>query len=317
MKHKKNAPKLSGQAAVDYIKKKLGYKTYAEPPKHWLNTGDEYCNKVLGSKKLGVAYGKLLLRAGQPSSGKSAIAAWLVGLAQADGAEAAWVDGENSWDPQHVSHQGVDPDKVAVFRPEYGEFGYKKKKDKRVIKEEVEAAEDVFNRVEIWMKLQRKQNPDGKLIVVVDSTTSFAPEEELMAGLQDQNMRTKVSPAVFLNNVSKRWIGLALHTNALVILISQLRTNPGQMFGEKDYVPGGKGLGFYSSVVVWMRRVKGGEILRHGRQIGVKGLMSNKKNKAGGGSIERKKCGYASHFYKNKWQFIDAKKIKKEIDNGE
>ena len=131
MKHKKNAPKLSGQAAVDYIKKKLGYKTYAEPPKHWLNTGDEYCNKVLGSKKLGVAYGKLLLIAGQPSSGKSAIAAWLVGLAQADGAEAAWVDGENSWDPQHVSHQGVDPDKVAVFRPEYGEFGYKKKKDKR------------------------------------------------------------------------------------------------------------------------------------------------------------------------------------------
>ena len=311
--------RMSAVEQAEYIKKAMGYKTYAKPPEYWLDLKSSYANKVFGSKELGAAFGKIILIAGEPSSGKSAAAAYISGLAQEEGADVGWVDGENSYDPKHVSKQGLNPRKVAVFAPEYGEFKYKKKKGKRLVKEEVEAAEDLFTRVEIWMKLRRKANPKGKLVVVVDSTTSFAPEEELMGGLADQNMRTKVSPAVFMNNLTKRWVGLAVHTNALIILIAQLRTNIGEMFGEKRYVPGGKGLGYYSSVVVWMNRIKGGAIKKSGRQIGVKGVMVNKKNKAGGGSIERKKCGYKVWFYKPKWQFLDADELKKEgkdKDNG-
>jgi RecA/RadA recombinase len=318
MSKRKHKSGMSAAEAAAYIKSKLGYKTLAKPPEYWLDLGSPYVNKVFGSKKLGVAYGKMIRISGPTSSGKSTIADWIAGLAQKDGADVAKVDGENSYDPVHVRHQGLDPDKVALFYPEYGEFKYKSKnKYHKIVKDTVEAAEDLFERVEVWMKLRRKQNPDGKLVVIVDSTTSFDPEESLMAGMSEQNMRTKSSAAVFLGNLSKRWVSLAAHTNALVIFISQLRTNIGQMYGEKQYSPGGKGIGYYVAVDVWMQRVKGGKIVEHGKQIGVKGIMANKKNKAGGGSIERKKCGYKMHFYKNRMKFLDASELKKEVTEKE
>lgn len=308
----KLSSKMSAQETADYIKQALGYHSMVKPPEHWLDTESPYLNKVWGSKELGIPYGKEIVVAGPMSSGKSAAAAMIAGLGQADGADVAWVDGENSYDERHVAKQGLDPDKVALFVSEYGEFKYKKKKGRRIVTDEVEAAEDLFDRVETWMKLRRRLNPKGKLIVVVDSTTSFMPEEELMAGIKDQNMRTKVSAAVFLNYITKRWVNLALHTNTLIIFIAQLRTNMAQMFGEKDYIPGGKGLGYYTSVIVWMRRISKGEIKKNGKQVGVYGIMSNKKNKAGGGSIERKKCGYKAYFFKNAWKFMSSEQLKKE-----
>jgi len=312
MKKKKKAIKMSAADTAEFIKQQLGYKTLIKPPEFWLDTGSPYANKVFGSKRYGIAYGKIILIAGPPSSGKSVIAAKIMGLAQEDGAEAAWVDGENSWDAKHVSRQGVKSDEVALFQPEYGEFKYKsKKKRNKLVNEDVEAAEDVFTRVETWLKLRRKLNPEGKRIVVVDSTTAFAPEEELMAGLDEQNMRTKVSPAVFWNMLSKHWVPLALHCNAIIIFISQLRTNPGKMFGNPEYVTGGNGLQYYASVVVWQRRISDGAIIRNGKQVGIRGILSNKKNKAGKGSVERKKCGYEVYLRNPKWKFMDVAKVKK------
>jgi RecA/RadA recombinase len=310
---------------VEYINQKLGYTTLIKPPKYWLDLGDPYLNKVMGSKELGIAYGKIYLIAGKPSSGKSAQVAKIAGIAQRDGADIAWVDGENSFEKKHVGRQSLDCghsirnkdgdvigyEKVALFRPEYGMFGYKSKKNKNVLNlEDVEAAEDLFERVETWMKLRRKINPKGKLLVAVDSTTSFAPAEELMAGLKDQNMRTRSSNAVFLNTLLKRWVNLSLHVNAIIMLIAQLRTNPGKMFGNPEYVSGGGGIQYFPSSVVWMRRVKDGAIRKNGLQVGTKGLMSNNKNKVGGGSVERKKCGYIAHFFKDDWKYMSADKIK-------
>lgn len=330
---------LSPGAAVQFIDKTLGVDSFVLPPKYWLNTKSNYLNKVMGSKKHGLAYGKMYTIAGPPSSGKSILATFIAGLAQRDGADVAWVDGENSFDRSHVRNQGLDPghrifkndpegkpkvigyEKVALFYTLYGLFKTKlrtKKKGKlqSVIQERSETAEELFDRVEVWMKLRRKQNPKGKLCVVVDSTTSFSPEEEYIAGLANQNMRTRSSPAVFLNALTKRWINLALHTNALIILIAQLRTNPGKLFGDPQYITGGNGVIYYPSSINWMRRVKGGEVMQGGEQVGVKGVLTNKKNKVGGGSVEHKKCGYKCYFNKKNWWFGDIKEVKGE-DDGE
>lgn len=322
--------KMSAAEQIEYIKSAMGYKVLAKPPKYWLDTGSRYLNKVFGSKRLGMAYGKIYLLAGKPSSGKSALAAKLAALAQADGASVGWGDPENSFDPKHVAHQGLDAgdevrnragdllgyEKVALFKVEYGTFSRKvkdKSKTKKVIFEDrPETAEELCTRIEAWMKIRRKIDLEGKVCVVIDSITTLSPEEELVAGLTDQNMRTRSSPAVFLNLLSKRWIALAENTNAIIILIAQLRTNPKTLYGNPDYVPGGNGILYNPSSVVWMRRVKGGEILRHGRQVGTKGVLTNHKNKVGGGSIERKKSGYKALFYKDAWEFMDPKEVEKD-----
>jgi RecA/RadA recombinase len=306
--------KESVQDVMAYINKSLGYKTLLKPPTWWLDTGYPRLNAVMGSPKYGLASGKVYLIAGKESSGKSLIAAMIAGLGQKKKAEVGWIDVEESFDRAHVRRQGLHGSKVALFTPLYGQFKLSKKSKKNAI-EEVEPAEYMLTRVELWMKLMRKKNPDGKIVLVLDSTNALSPKEEQEAGYTDSNMRTKIAPAVFLNMLTKRLSLLAVHTNAIVILISQLRTNPAKMFGNPDYIPGGGGLKYHPSSIVWMRRVADGAIReggKEGKQIGVKGLITNTKNKVGGGSIERKKAGYIAYFYKNNWQFISSSKIKKE-----
>lgn len=298
---------------MSYIDKALGYKTLLKPPKWWLGTGNPRCNAVLGSKKHGLASGKIYLIAGKESSGKSAIAAWIAGLGQKLGAMVAWVDAENSYDRKHIRRQGLHSSKVSLFTPQYGSFKLGKKEKKKLDIAEVEPAEYLLTRVELWMKLMRKKYGDKcKLVVVIDSTNALSPKEEQEAAYVDANMRTKTSNAILLNTLTKRFAPLSVHTNAIVILISQLRTNPAKMFGNPDYIPGGGGLKYHPSCIVWMRRVKDGAIKKGDRQIGVKGLLTNTKNKVGGGSIERKKCGYMAYFYKNDWKFISSESIKGE-----
>src|ERR1700756_4767485 len=209
-----NMKKYNDKELGKLIKNALGYKTLVRPSLYWLDTQSSKLNSVLGSKKLGLAYGKIYLIAGKETSGKSALAAKLAGLAQKDGADVAWVDGEGSFDGDHVRRQGLHPSKVELFYPEYGEFKvFDGKQKKKLGLEEVEPAEYLFERVEMWMKLKRHKNKKGRLFVVVDSTNSFSPKEEQAAGFKDQNMRTRSSPAVFLNMVTKRFGQLAVHTN--------------------------------------------------------------------------------------------------------
>jgi len=318
---------MNAAELVKFGKEQRGYVTYARPPKYWLDTKYAYLNRVLGSEKYGLAYGKIILLAGFPTSGKTTLAAWLTGLAQEDGADGGWVDGENSFSREHFRNQGMhvghrvweqlhDKKKhllgytnIAVFWPEYGEF--KGLKTPNFIKENPETAELLFDRVEDWMKLQRKLKPNGKRILVVDSVNSFSSEEELLAGFFNQNARTRVSNAVLLNLMSKRWQTLALHTNTLVILIAQIRTNPMQRFGSPHYVSGGSGIQYYPSIVAWMNRAKGGTLMKGKEQVGVQGKITNYKNKAGGGSVERKKCGYKIFWHgKHPWDFFSASELK-------
>ncbi len=312
---------MNAAELVKYGKQQRGHVTFAKPPQFWLDTGYPYLNRVLGSEKYGLAYGKIVLLAGFPSSGKTTLAAKIVALAQNDGAEAGWGDGENSFDRSHMHHQGmhigkrvfegkklIGYEKIALFWPEYGLFGGVK----GLLDENPETGELFFERLEDWMKLRRKINPNGKRVLVVDSVNAFSSEEELIAGMTGQNMRTRSSNAVMLNLMSKRWQNLCLHTNTLSILIAQIRTNPGQRFGDPHYVSGGAGIQFFPSVVCWMNRSKGGSIKKGGEAIGVQGIITNRKNKAGGGSVEHKKCAYWCYFTKDDWKFDNIKKLKKE-----
>lgn len=313
---------MSAAELVKFGKEQRGYITFARPSKYWLDTKFSYLNRVIGSEEYGLVYGKIILIAGFPTSGKTTLAAWIVGLAQEDDADAGWVDGENSVDREHFRHQGmhfghrvydnkkfIGYEKVALFWPEYGEF--KGLRHSGFLRENPETAEALFDRVEDWMKLQRKIKPNGKRILVVDSVNSFSSEEELLAGFFNQNARTRVSNAVLLNLMSKRWQTLALHTNTLVILIAQIRTNPMAHFGNPHYVSGGSGIQYYPSVVAWMNRAKGGTLMKGKEQVGVQGKITNYKNKAGGGSVERKNCAYKIFWHgKQPWDFFSIKQLK-------
>lgn len=335
-KKKKDPSKMSAGEQVALIKQQLGYTTFHKPPKYWLNLGNPRLNSVMGSEEFGTLYGKMVLLCGDYSSGKTLVGNLIMGLAQADGASCGVVDIENSSDPPFSRRMaGFDfgeklPDgsytKVALFRAEAGIFSKKDKKGKRVPTGlRLQTAEELFKLVESWMFLQRQINPTGKIALLIDSTTAIVPERELEAGIDEQNMPSRLSLPVFLNGLLKRWQQVALNTNALIVLISQIRINPGVMFGNPEKIPGGKGQYFYPAIICQLRRgKKRGVILdSEGDVIGLNTVMKNLKNKVGGHSVEGRRCGVRimfprrtgkKTFSKGKWKFLPAKALDKPTE---
>lgn len=314
--------KLTPQEQVLAIRKALHKgDVYEKPIRHWLDTGSELLNGVLGSARRGIAYGKCIVLTGMYSSGKTLVAAKLAGMAQKDGAQVGWVDAEDSFDGSWVRIHGLDPGKpirdsrgriigytkIALFKPEFGDF---KKTRKLSPGLRLETAEELVHIATEWMTMQRAIHKEGKLCMVVDSTTAMCTEEEMAGGFTEQNMKTKLAGAPFLNQLTKTWMLLAPNLNAIIIYISQLRLNPQAMFQDPEYMPGGKGLYFYPHVIVKVRRVKQGLVKKNGQVVGVKSVMVNKKNKTGAGSVEGLSCGYKAYFHREPWKIMSADDIK-------
>lgn len=316
----KKPSKMNAAEQIKLLKKTLGYQTFDRPKVTWLDTGSPRLNSVLGSKEFGLRYGTMVVVCGDWSSGKTLLTTKLAGLAQADGADIGYGDIENSVDPAFAKRMGgLDFGKqlgdslfenVALFQPSIGIFGKTKKQP--TLKVRLQSAEELFNMMEKWMLMQQEINPKGKRVLVVDSTTAISPEEELAKDIDEQNMRTQMSLPMFLNKLLKRWQHVALNTNTLILLISQIRIDPMAMFGNPERLPGGKGLHFYPAVIAQLRRAsKGGTILDgQGEVIGLRSTITNLKNKTGWGSVEHRKCGMKAFFIRNKWKFLPPKKVK-------
>lgn len=320
-----NKQPLTPDQELDLLRGKLGYLTFQPATRFWLDTGSARLNSVLGSSTKGLPYGKMFEFSGLESQGKTLLALLLAGLAQADGADVAWVDTEDRVDLDWAKVQGLDISHLYHFYPKIGEFGITAKqarkakqagkdgKELKAIKSRrLQTAEELLTEVEAWMGYKYKQNRDGKLYVAIDSVTGFLTEEEGEAGLTGSNMRTKSALATFLSTLCRRWVPLALSYNTIIVFINQLRTSPNVRFGDPNYTTGGRALKYYCNVRCDVRRVKNGRILQGGQIVGLRGIIRNKKNKAGAGSLEGQTCGFKAMFRKNDWRFMAEDRIKKE-----
>lgn len=295
--------KLSPEAEIALIRKKLKHFTTEKKVRYWLDTGSPRLNSVFGSREQGIPYGKMFELAGFESQGKTALGLKLAGIAQRDGAKVIWVDLESSWDEDWVRTLGLIPEEVYLFRPEIGTFG------KETGEERLHTAEELLAEVEELVKRKGKENPDGRIFCCVDSIAAMLTEEAAAAGIQEQNMRTKVSLATFLSQLLRRWVAFVASYNVMMIFINQLRVAPGA-WGNPEYTPGGNAVRLYAAVRNRMRRVSK-KILKGGEHIGIKGAISNYKNKAGSGSREGLKIGYKFYF-EGKFKYIEAEDVKTE-----
>lgn len=307
--------KNSPAAILKAIRTKLKHYSTEWTPEHFLDTGFPELNAVLGHRDKGIPYGKMVEIAGLQSHGKTALVLDLATLAQVDGAQVVWLDLENSWEDEWAAKRGLDPTKIFVLNPYVGKFRKKKKKGDDSINEDsgstklelrLSTAQELCEEVEAVLMDLHEKDPDTKIFLGVDSVTAFLTEEEAAAGLTDQNMRTAMSLPIFLGKLLRRWVGLAQSYNVLMFFINQIRLAP-IAFGNPERTTGGSALKFYCHVRASMRRAKkGGKMLRQGHQIGIKGTLTNTKNKAGG--VEGDKCGYKIYFGKPS-KFLAASEV--------
>lgn len=280
-----NTPKIDVVSVQAEIARLLKFTTFQPECRYWLNTGSRYLNAALGSPELGLPYGRIYELSGVEHGGKTAMATVIGGIAQRDGAAVGYMDLEDSRDGAWAYKLGLDFTQVLSVYPKLVYEGKKKDKPR------LQSAEELFAEAEAGMAIFSSKGYK-KQFWLVDSIAMLNTQRVIDAGAQGQNMRTNADRAMFLSTQLPMWAGLAANYNAMIFLVNQLRERVGMVFGDPTYTPGGRALRHTCGIRARIKRMKNGQLRQGGKVVGLVGVISNKKNKAGEGSNECEECGF-------------------------
>ena len=174
--------------------------------------------------KGGLGYGRQALIWGNKSAGKSSFCLQMIALAQQEGKTCAWIDAEDSYDPEWAEHLGVDSSSLIHSK-----------------------AKTVNDMVDVATKLMDA----GVDVIVVDSISALLPaiyfekDGNELKDLQDTKQigaeAKDMTHAVKMLNYANK--------NTLLVLISQQRNQFGSM--HASHIPtGGMAVKFFSSTVI-------------------------------------------------------------------
>jgi recombination protein RecA len=175
----------------------------------------------------GFAYGRQVLIWGNKSAGKSSFCLQMISEAQKDRKLCAWIDAEQSFDPEWARKLGVDTDKLI-----YSE------------------ARTVNDMVDVATQLMKAKVD----VLIVDSISALLPaiyfekdstelkqlENTKQIGAEARDMTNAVKMLNYANNQDNQ---------TLLILISQQRNNIGAMYASHQPT-GGHAVKFFSSTIV-------------------------------------------------------------------
>ena len=173
----------------------------------------------------GYPKGRIIEIYGPESSGKTTFALHAIAEAQKAGGKAAFIDAENSLDPQYAARLGVDINELLLSQPDNGEQA-----------------------LEITEALVRS----GAIsVIVIDSVAALVPQAEIEGEMGDSHVGLQ---ARLMSQALRKLAGVINKTGTIAIFINQLREKVGVMFGNPEVTPGGRALKFYSSIRLDIRR---------------------------------------------------------------
>ena len=196
----------------------------------------------------GYPKGRIIEIYGPESSGKTTFALHAIAEAQKLGGKVAFIDAENSLDPQYAERLGVNINDLLLSQPDNGEQA-----------------------LEITEALVRS----GAIsVIVIDSVAALVPQAEIEGEMGDTHVGLQ---ARLMSQALRKLAGVINKTGTVAIFINQLREKVGIMFGNPETTPGGRALKFYSSIRLEIRR---GEQIKLGTDIiGNKTKVKVVKNK--------------------------------------
>ena len=183
----------------------------------------------------GYPKGRIVEIYGPESSGKTTLALTAIAEVQKRGGTAAFIDAENSIDPDYAKNLGVDIDNLILSQPNNGE----------------EALEIV----------ERLAKSGVFSLIVVDSVAALVPQQELEGMMTDSSIGLQAR----LMSKAMRKITAVLNKNdCTVIFINQIREKVGVIYGSNETTTGGRALKFFSSIRIDIRR---SEAIKEGSDI--------------------------------------------------
>ncbi len=195
--------------------------------KRWIGTGSKQLDFVISNRPDGgLPEGRIIEIFGPPSIGKSHIAIQIARSTQQMGGIVVYIDTENATSVENLRLLGVNISKRFVYV-------------------DTHCTEEVLSIAESTILKARAMEKDVPITIIWDSVAASSPKAELL-GNYDQN-----SIGLQARSISKgmrKITGVIGQTNTLFVILNQIRTKIGVMYGDPTTTPGGKAIPFHSSV---------------------------------------------------------------------
>ncbi len=196
----------------------------------------------------GFPRGRIVELYGPESSGKTTLSLHAIANAQKAGGYAVLIDAEHAYDPGYGKKLGIDPNRLYISQPDYGEQG-------------LNIADSLIS--------------SGAVdLVVIDSVAALVPRSELEGDMGDSHVGLQ---ARMMSQALRKLTATANRTGTCIIFINQIREKIGVMFGSPETTPGGRALKFFASLRLEIRRTQ--QIKEGDEAIGTGAVITVKKNK--------------------------------------
>ena len=195
--------------------------------KRWISTGSKQLDGVISNRSNGgLPEGRIVEIFGPPSIGKSHIAIQVARATQGQGGIVVYIDTENATSVENLKLLGVDISKRFVYV-------------------DTHCTEEVLSIAESTIMKARAMEKDVPITIIWDSVAASSPKAELV-GDYDQNSIGLQARAI--SKGMRKITGVIGQTNTLFVILNQIRTKIGVMYGDPTTTPGGKAIPFHSSV---------------------------------------------------------------------
>jgi recombination protein RecA len=232
---------------------------YDESPTHvnrWIGTGSRLLDYICSNRKNGgLPEGRIIEIFGPPSIGKSHIATQIARSTQSLGGIVVYIDTENATSVDNLKMLGVDVSSRFVYV-------------------DTHCTEEVLSIAEATIMKAKAMDKNVPVTIVWDSVAASSPKAELLGDYDKESIGLQ---ARAISKGMRKITGVIANQNVLFVILNQIRTKIGVMYGDPDTTPGGKAIPFHASTRI---KLGAGQQIKDGDDvIGIHVSAKTIKNK--------------------------------------
>lgn len=238
--------------------------------KRWISTGSKLLDYICSNRRGGgLPEGRIVEIFGPPSIGKSHIATQIARSTQKMGGIVVYIDTENATSVENLQLLGVDVSNRFVYV-------------------DTHCTEEVLSIAEATIMKAKAMDKDIPVTIVWDSVAASSPKAELLGDYDKESIGLQ---ARAISKGMRKITGVIGQTNTLFVILNQIRTKIGVMFGDPHTTPGGKAIPFHASTRI---KLGAGQQIKDGEDvIGIHVSAKTIKNKV---AAPFRKINFEIHF---------------------
>tara|TARA_Y100001973_G_scaffold106329_1_gene183525 strand:+ start:822 stop:1982 length:1161 start_codon:yes stop_codon:yes gene_type:complete len=224
--------------------------------KRWISTGSKMLDYICANRNDGgLPEGRIVEIFGPPSIGKSHIATQIARSTQDLGGIVVYIDTENATSVENLQNLGVNVSTRFVYV-------------------DTHCTEEVLSIAEKTILKAKALDKDVPITIIWDSVAASSPKAELLGDYDKDSIGLQ---ARAISKGMRKITGVIGQTNSLFVILNQIRTKIGVMYGDPTTTPGGKAIPFHSSIRI---KLGAGQQIKEGDDvIGIQVSAKTVKNK--------------------------------------